>query len=151
MRRRQYPKSGLFLLELLINLLLFCFLCGCGLMFFMKSYNLTHDATCLHNAVRIASSVAGIYETGDGSLTPLCNVFSDADRTGDTLSIYFDEEYNPCEKELSVYYILITETDTTPAKIRIDFYDSDGETAYSIEAYNYTSSTLGTVKEVAAP
>lgn len=151
MSGNHHSKSGLFLMELLINLLLFCLLCGCGLMFFIKSYNLTNDATALHQAVAITSSVAGIYETGDGSFAPLLEVYTDAAQEGKYLCIYLNEDFSPCTKEQTAYYIMVEQTDNTTGKIRIDFYNSSGEVLYSIPAYYYSPTTLGTAKEVAAP
>lgn len=151
MSRNSHSKSGLFLMELLINLLLFCLLCGCGLMFFIKSYNLTNDATALHQAVGITSSVAGIYETGDGTFTPLLEIYTDAAREDKYLCIYLDEAYNPCPKEQTAYYIMVEQIDSAAGKICIDFYNSSGKVLYSISTCHYSPATLGTAKEVAAP
>lgn len=149
MSHKSHSKSGLFLMELLINLLLFCFLCGCGLMFFIKSYNLTNDATALHQAVSITASVAGVYETGDGSLSSICEAYSNADLEGKYLCIYLNEDFLPCAKEDTAYYVMAEQPDPMTCKIRIDFYNSNGQVLYSIPACNYTATTLGTVKEVA--
>lgn len=151
MSRNHHSKSGLFLMELLINLLLFCLLCGCGLMFFIKSYNLTNDATALHQAVRITSSVAGIYETGDGTFAPLLEMYATAAQEDKYLCIYLDEDFHPCTKEETVYYIMAEQTDDRLDKLIINFYNSSGEVLYSISACHYTPATLGNTKEVAAP
>lgn len=162
MRRQHHSKSSLFLMELLINLLLFCFLCGCGLMFFIKSHNLSQDATALHNAVRITSSVAGIYETGDGTLASISEAFEYATIEEDTLYLYLDKDYNPCAKASSTCHITVRPMESSTAakepeaagtlnKIRIDFYNMDGKVDYSIQACNYSPYTLSTAKEVVAP
>ena len=149
MKRNHHSKSGLFLMELLINLLLFCLLCGCGLMFFIKSFNLTNDATALHKAVGITSSVAGIYETGDGSYDEICRAYPDADVEGKYLCIYLDQDFQPCTKDLTAYYIMAEQSTDAINKIRIDFYNHSGEILYTIQTCNYTPTTLGTAKEVA--
>lgn len=151
MSRNHHSKSGLFLMELLINLLLFCLLCGCGLMFFIRSFNLTNDATALHQAVGITSSVAGIYETGDGTFAPLLDVYTDAAQEDKYLCIYLNEDFNPCTKAETAYYIMVEQPDPTADKILIDFYNSSGEVLYTISACHYTPATLGVAKEVAAP
>lgn len=151
MSHYRHSKSSLFLMELLIDLLFFCALCGCGLLFFVKSYNLTQDTTSLHQAVRITSSVASIYESGDGSFTSLCKEYEHADLDGHCLFIYFDEEYLPCSKEEAVYIVTSEQEHTSPGKIRIDFYDKKNNPCYSIRACNYTPFTLQNVKEVYLP
>lgn len=149
MSRKYRSKSGLFLMELLINLLLFCLLCGCGLLFFIKSYNLTNDATALHQAVSITASVAGVYEIGDGSLESICQMYTNADLDGKYLCIYLDKEFLPCTKEQTAYYVMASQPDPMVSKITIDFYNSKGEILYTIPAYHFTATTLGTAKEVA--
>ena len=62
MSRYQTSKSSLFLLEIIIDLFIFAFLCAYGLMFFIKSSNLTTQTTTLHQAAKITSCVANIYE-----------------------------------------------------------------------------------------
>ena len=151
MRHKLHSKSGLFLMELLLNLLLFCLLCGCGLMFFIKSHNLTKDATTLQQAVSITSSVAGIYETGDGSFASLLQMYENADQEDKYLCIYLDEHFSPCPKEQTAYYVMAEAMDTSPDKIRIDFYNSEGEVLYTIWACHYTPATPGNIKEVAEP
>ena len=147
MSRFKHSKSSLFMMELLINLLLFCLLCGYGLMFFIKSNNITEDTTTMHQAVRITSSIASVYESGDGSYLPLCEEFSYASLENTTLSIYYDATFQPCAKENAVYYVLIEKLESSLNKIKIEFYDTDGDIAHSITACQYTPSTLADVKE----
>ena len=150
MKQIQRSKSSLFLMELLINLLLFCVLCGCGLMFYIKSNNMTQKTTDLHNAVRITTSIAGIYESGDGSFNSLCEIYDECNTTEDSMSIYFDSSYMPCASETSVYEVVIQKTDSSIGKITIQFYNEKQEIIYSIDAFHYSPSTLTDVKEVPA-
>ena len=151
MSRKTHSKSGLFLMELLINLLLFCLLCGCGLLFFIKSHNLTNDATALHHAVSTTSSVASLYETGDGSFAPLLDIYTEADQEDKYLCIYLNENFSPCTKEDTAYYIMVEQPDSAVDKIHINFYNSNGEVLYNISTRHYTPTTLGDAKEVDAP
>ena len=137
MSRYQASKSGLFLLELMINFLLFCFLCICGLTFFLKSNQLTGDATLLQHGVHLTSSVANIYETGDGSFSSVLEEFESAVSNNQELYIYFDSKYQPCTKDASCYYVYVQKQDSFPASINIDFCSADGTHIYSIQACNY--------------
>jgi len=147
MRKKHYPKSALFLVELLINILLFSFLCGCGLLFFMKSQKLTQDATALHNGVRIVSSLAAIYESGDGSLDQIPEVYPQAICTADSAVLYFDADYACCREPEASYRVHIQILEGAPDKAEIDFYD-DKEVLYSIRACYLSPTTL---KEVNGP
>ncbi len=151
MSRYQHSKSGLFLMELLFNLLLFCVLCGCGLMLFIKSNSLTEDTTSLHHAVSISSSVASLYEAGDGSLSAIYGEFPYADVSEDSIDIYYDGQYEPCDKAQAVYTVTVTTLQATIDKVDISFYGKDGELLHQITACHYTPSTVDTVKEVTLP
>lgn len=147
MKLYQNSKSSLFLMELLFNLLLFCALVGCSLLFFIKSYNLSAETTTLQHATRATTSVAEVFESGDGTLSSLCAVYEHADLVDNILYIYLDEEYNPCTKNEIVYYMMVSHMDSAIDTISIDFYDADGILFYSIKAGCYSPSTLYSVKE----
>lgn len=139
------------LLELLFNLLLFCFLCGCGLLFFIKSHNLSTDATVLQQAVTITSSAAGIYESGDGSFSSLQETYVNACQEDGYLYIYLDNFFLPCKKENGVFYLTTKLSGTNPVKANISFYDGSGQLLYTIDACHYSSATPATAKEVITP
>ena len=136
MSKKFHAKSGLFLMELLINLLLFCLLCGCGLLFFIKSNNLIHSATTLHHATAITSSIASLYESGDGSLNTIYTVYPEGNRRASDFTIYLDEDFNPCTADKQFYYIMVKPQDNTQRKIYIDFYSGDATKIYTIKGRN---------------
>ena len=158
MRQRERNKSSLFLMELVINLLLFCILCGCGLMFFIKSTNLTRSTTDLHQAVRITTSIASAFEAGDGGLEdlelihPVCD-FGDIDdpnlKPSEAL-LWYNEDYQPCTMEHGYYKVTVDLTEGTVHKATIVFYNEKGEAIYSIDAFHYSPHTLSDVGEVPA-
>ena len=76
MIRYERSKSSIFLLEILINILLFSVLCVCSLQFFIKSYQLTDNTTTLHHAVTACNNVAAVFQSGDGTLASVEEVFS---------------------------------------------------------------------------
>lgn len=151
MNRYHHSKSGLFLMELLINLLLFCVLCSCSLTFFLKSHQLTEDSKTLQHAASMTSSVASLYESGDGSLICLCDVYEQAELIENICYVYFDENYLPCQKEAAIYIIQAKPAGAAPDSIQITFYKKDGEAVYSIPVCHYSPHTLGTAKEVHIP
>ncbi len=151
MRHIERSKSGLFLMELLINLLLFCILCGCGLMFFIKSNNMTRNTTDLHQAVRITSSIASIYEVSDGKLDTIQDIYTQGTRLENILILYFDENYAPCNKTEASYEVRVQKlpADTnTLEKVQITFYDEGDMPFYTIDACHFSPSTLESAKEV---
>ena len=66
--RFQRSKSSLFLMEIILNILLFSVLLVVGLQFFIKTHLLTRETFDLQEAVTCSSNIASIYQSGDGSL-----------------------------------------------------------------------------------
>lgn len=149
MIRYQRTKSSMFLMEIIINVLLFSILCVYSLQFFMKAYQLTENTTTLHHAVTACSNVASIFESGNGEMDIIYDFYPYAIHVEEKTLIYFDEDYNECDREHGIYYILIEKADTSVNKINIRFYKTGEEACYSIEACNYQPLTPSTAKEVA--
>lgn len=150
MKRYHHSKSGLFLLELLINLLLFCLLCGCSLTFFLKSHRLSEDAVLLQQAVSITSSVAGLYESGDGSFALLEKAYEPAELTETVFYLYLDKDCHPCPKEKAYCFLRAERLEAVPNGLQIDFYNQNGEISYSIQTRCFTPYTLEPAKEETA-
>lgn len=164
-----HSKSGLFLMELLINLLMFCLLCGCSLTFFLHSQNFIKNAAALHQAVSISSSIASLYESGNGSFD-LCNeTYPQSEFVDNVWYLYLDKTYQACEKEDSAYVLQAEYIQTIPIKkeinmvtsqednncIQLNFYERkdmlENENIYSIKVCCHVPRTLGDLKEETKP
>ena len=149
MSRYQSSKSSLFLLEIIIDLFIFAFLCAYGLLFFVKSSNLTTQTTSLHEAARITSCVANIYEGSDGSLDAILAEYSHGEKTAHGIVLYFDENYVSCSKDTYSYLCVVTRQETSLSKIQIEFCDTDSTSLYTIEVSHYTPLTPQKYREEA--
>ena len=128
-------------------LIYFCILCAYGLMFFIKSSNLTSQTTTLHQAAKITSSVANIYESRNGSLDAILEEYVTGNETENGIILYFDESYVPCTEADASYLCRITQQDTALSKIQVDFCDAEATALYSIEASCYTPLTPQSYRE----
>lgn len=141
MIRYERSKSSMFLLEILINILLFSVLCVCSLQFFIKSYQLTAKTTTLHHAVSACNNVAAIYKASNGSVEAIIDTYPDAIQEGGFLYIYFDENYQECDSQNVAYYIIVTEQLSTIPSVSITFYQNGEDASYSIDAFHYEALT----------
>ena len=141
MSRYQTSKSSLFLLEIIIDLFIFAFLCAYGLMFFIKSTNLTTQTTTLHQAAKITSCVANIYEGSNGNLDAILEEYATGNETENGIVLYFNESYVSCAEADASYLCIVTKQETILTKIQVDFCDIDSTSLYSIEASCYTPLT----------
>lgn len=150
MIRYERSKSSMFLLEILINILLFSILCVCSLQFFIKSYQLTESTTMLHHAVTTCNNVASVFKTGDGSTNSIIDVFPNAIIENGQIYIYFDENYQDCDSQNVFYYITVNEKDFEIPCINISFYKNGEEATYSIDAYYYSPIAPANVNKTGA-
>ena len=144
MKAREHSRGSLFLLEILLNIVLFMILTVVSLHFFMKTRDLTDKTTTLHEAVTLCTNVANIYEYGDGSLTPLTDIYTDATILESKLIIPVDEDYQACSTGDATYRLVVDATDDPATRVdtvEISFYTLDGEEVYSMEAFHYTGLT----------
>lgn len=154
MSRIKRSGSSTFLMELLFNLFLFCFLCSCGLLFFSKSHNMTKDTTALHQAVSLASSVADIFESGDGTLEGLKDVFPyedfGDDSCEDSIIIYLSDNFEFCGASQAAYHLI--------ADLYYDGYKNNSleimvqkintDLVYKLTTNFHSQTTLGELMEV---
>lgn len=149
MSRIKRSKSGTFLMELLFNLFLFCLLCSCGLLFFSKSHNMTKDTTALHQAVSLASSVAGVYESGDGSLDIIKEFYPCKEISAQTVTMYLDETFSTCPEAEASYYLTmdVLQSGHRNNEARIRIYKANGAFLYDLSTYHHTQITVEQIKE----
>ena len=137
MIRYERSKSSMFLLEILINILLFSVLCVCSLQFFIKSYQLTEQTTTLHHAVTACNNIASIYKSSDDSFDLIMATYPDAIEEGGVLYIYLNENYQECDSQDVAYYITVSKQVSTIPSICITFYKNGEAATYTIDVYHY--------------
>ena len=132
------------LLEMTINILLFSALLIVGLLFFIKTHTLTEQTGILHQAVNTCSNVASIYEQEDGSLDTISSMYPGSICADDVLFIYLNAQYDPCDKDESIYKVIVSRqeaNDSGVQKADIQFLGTDNNAVYSITACSYTPLT----------
>ncbi|MDR3309752.1 MAG: hypothetical protein LBS90_00180 [Oscillospiraceae bacterium] len=84
-------KTGLFLIELIIALLLFAFCAALCIRIFFKAKTRTVQSEAISRSVHLATSAAEVFKTTDGqSLERLSAIFPDASFRGDGKSLFVD-------------------------------------------------------------
>lgn len=143
--KRIHSKNSIFLMEIILNILLFCVLVIIGLQFFMRAHRLTEDTSSLHNAVTICNNTAAIFESGDGTLDELLATYEYRVNLDDRVIIYLNEDFENCEKEQSRYFItaaLSEDSTDRMSKLNITCYDETQNPIYSLTACNYRQRSL---------
>ncbi len=115
--KKRYRSSGssLFLLEIMVNILLFSILLCVCLQFFIKAHNLTNETTKLERAVSVCANVASLYEAGDGSLSTLDEAYPNSVILDERMILFLDDNFLSCSKENSSYSVIISYSNAVTA------------------------------------
>lgn len=126
MNKYRHSKSGLFLMELIINILFFSILITLCLQIFAKAHRLSVDTQRLHQAVTICSSIAQICQSADEDEAHglLLSQYPDATPDSGCTTIYFDDNFLPCSKDLSVYEAAVVLQDGLSGQSEVTFTKS---------------------------
>jgi hypothetical protein len=143
MKKYGHSGSSVFLMEIILNILLFSVLLSISLQIIMKAHTLTADTTRLHRAVTTCSNIASCFESGDGTLDSILAYYSMGSSTGDHLMIYFDQNFSACKKADAVYVVSVSyveddATEVSPRLTEVEISCSmDSKAIYTVNACHY--------------
>ena len=141
MNKYRHPKSSLFLMEIMINILFFAVLVTICLQLFFKAHTLSENTSVLHRAVTTCTSIAEVYQSSTDGEEIILSVYPNTLFLEDTILIYFDKNFIPCQKTSGAYRAMIEKVAENSAMI--SFFATDNmEVLYSIEVSSYTPLTL---------
>lgn len=141
MKKYSRTQSSIFLLELILNLLLFTVLVIVGLNFFVKAHLLTIKTSDLHRAVTQCNNVAALYESGDGSLDLISKQYPYSVITENQAIVYFDDNLKECTFENSKYTLSIYISDSSKINEGTIIFSKDGISIYELTVCNYKQLT----------
>ena len=142
MQKYSKSRSSLFLLELILNILLFTVLVVIGLNFFVKAHKLTIKTTDLHHAVTECNNIASLYESGDGSLNLISSQYSDIVISDTQALIYFNKDFVECTSSDAMYTLSIAITNQTAQTSEGEIlFSKDDDVIYKLDVYNYRQLT----------
>ena len=142
MKLKVSSQSSLFLMEILLNILLFSVMLSLCLPFFAKAHGLTFATTELERAVTVCSNAANIFEASDGSLETLSFMYKNKVFINDQLVVYFDKNFIDCPSGDAVFTMTVTllpdDSPVTKASIRCQ---KEEAVIYQITACQYSALT----------
>lgn len=138
--KRVSSRSSLLLIEIIIAILIFSVASAVCLQLFAKSHTLSKRTEELDIAVREATSVSELLAQGDTLKKNLTRFYPYADITPDSAVIYYDIDFQPCERRQSYFQMNIL---PSSRQDRIRAYtitvckDSNTATIYRMETTAY--------------
>lgn len=153
MKKYKRSSNSVFLMELLLNILLFSALLIIVLQFFIKAHTLTQSTTELHYAVTLCSNIASIYASQEstGADLEISKYYPYCTNMKDQIFIYFNRDFEECKKDCAAYYLLVSPNHRTDfsslSSAKITLYTNTERKIYSMTAYHYQPLTPS-LKEV---
>ncbi len=143
MTRQKTSGSSLFLMEILLNILLFSVMLSFCLQFFSKAHTLTHATTELERAVTTCSNAANMFEAGDGSLDSVSSMYKNKVFVNGQLVIYLDEDFLDCPAEESVFTMTVAllPDDSPVTRACISCQKGRTDVIYQITVCHYSALT----------
>lgn len=136
-------KSSLFLMELIFAVLIFAIASTVCVRVFVKAYNISCSTKELNNSVTRCTSAAELFYGTDGDLSKMKTELDAAGQGAimpGSLVIYYDETFQQCQSDESVYIMTIENTrkdDMLECSIEM-YNDRKAESIYSLKCELYT-------------
>jgi type II secretory pathway pseudopilin PulG len=105
-----HSRSTLFLIEQLVVILIFAICSAVCISIFVESYMMGHRTLEVNNAIRAAGNGAESYKASGGDAQETARVLGGINNQADydeDLLIYYNDQWNPCEKEQALYVLRI--------------------------------------------
>lgn len=144
MKIRPHNKSGLFLLEIILNFLFFMLTAVICVQMYVKSHQIETTSGQLEHAVTICNSVASICKSNVNATSALEELYPNAVAKKNLVTLYLDQEFHACKNDNSYSYMVKTELPSqTTDSIQISCYKAGSDTpVYTVKATAFLPKTL---------
>ncbi len=144
MKQYQHSKSGISLLEIMMNILFFALLATLCMQIFFKAYQIARKTTDLHQAVEVCTSIANICQSSADAYDTLVSVYPDSIQKEDEVQLYFDKAFLACGKKDASYCATVSFVQDTLPQIHIVLTEqNETEAIYELTAAVYQPQTIG--------
>lgn len=138
-------RSNLFLLELILAIFFFSLAAAVCMQLFVKARSLSDQASLQNHALVEAKNACALFRTHSGSLEALQEEYPSSVLTAASLEVYYDEAWELCEPESSLYTMEIR-TDASDYEGRLVLGEvsvSAKEELCTLTASSYTAQKAG--------
>ncbi len=142
MNKYRHPKSSLFLMEIMLNILFFAVLVTICLQLFFKAHTLSNDTTILHQAVTVCTSLAEVYQSSENGEESILKIYPEAIELNNMILVYYTDGFLPCSEANSSYRAILEKNDNQHMTT-ISFYATEAsEVIYSVVVSSYSPMSL---------
>lgn len=136
---KRLSRTRLFLLEMLVNLLVFCVGAAICLMALTRAYSLSAGSRVLTEAQRVCENAAIAFRQADGDLAQLPQLLSGRVE-GDTLTVWYSQDWQPVRASRGIYRLVLRAAAGDHAVLRaeIEVLPPEGEPVTTLTVHHYT-------------
>ena len=151
MNKYRPPKSSVFFLEIMLNILFFAVLATICIQLLLKAHILSKNALILNHAVSCCTSIAEVYQSKEDGKEMIMVLYPNAIALNKTILFYFDENYLPCTESDSIYRAVL-EYDEIQHTAQVSFYPKNSHVPiYILTFSSYMPETLSKQKGAFLP
>lgn len=140
---KRLSRTRLFLLEMLVNLLVFCVGAAICLMTLSHAYSLSADSRAAAEAQRITENAAMAFRAADGQLSALPNLLSGRCED-DIFTAWYSQDWQPVREKNGIYRLVIRTTalENEVVQATIEVYPPEGSPLTVLTVCEYTGDAL---------
>lgn len=146
----RHSRSSLFLMEMIIAILFFSLASAVCIQLFAKSHTLSVKTVNQNHAVIQAQNLAESYLAYEGNMEELAPLFEQCslDTANNTLTLFFDAQWNPTQKENAVFQALLAafpanDSGLITADITVSKQDSSESPLYTLQIVHHIAERRG--------
>lgn len=136
---KRLSRTRLFLMEMLVNLLVFCVGAAICLMTFSRAYSLSAASRVASQAQRVTENAAMAFRSANGDLAALPSLLSGRVEDG-TLTVWYSQDWQPVREKEGIYRLVMRtqalEHHVVQAEITV--YPPEGEPVVELAVQEYT-------------
>ena len=128
---KTHSKSSLFLVELILSLLFLALACSACVQVFAAAYTNRIQARRLNHIQELTTTVCEVLEGWDGDSRTLARFFEEGTLQDSQLTIYYDKDWNACQKDSAAFVMSVKlQVTSTQKGGSLTFSRISGETLY---------------------
>ena len=144
---KRLSRTRLFLLEMMVNLLIFCVCAAICLMTFSHAYSLSAESRAAEQAQRLTENAAAAFRASGGDLTALPGLLSGRCE-GDSFTAWYSQDGQPVRESRGIYRLTVRRRalDHHVLEAHIAVWPPEGDAIVRLTVKQYT----GTQSEAGA-
>lgn len=141
---KKLSRTRLFLLEMLVNLLVFIIGAAVCLTTLSEAYSLSASSVVITNAHQTLENTAMTFRSVNGDLNEFCIALNGIFTDSNTIKVWYDKSFNPVSEDLGIYYLKanIKESENNVINAKFTIYYSNDKAIEKLSVSQYKNPNI---------